>query len=284
MKMIFLKRIFSFKKFNFIFRIWRPQRCTDTLRIRGRAKMTGVKPTLEYPSPVNPIPVTPSTGRIQRLPKTPTSQKSRLKVQTPSIKSFLTPKNSGSPFSNASSKSVMAGSSTGSKILEFSSPVNYGKRGKKRRLMEETEEEKYNSTQSDSIKKSINDLLLNPSSPVKCQFSPNTYRSPSKNFNSVFGCLEPRSPRLIQSPLKRTLLESPLRLAVRRPLENLQSPTANLPNYIKDGTSPLCVSHEKPARKADWLTQLSIEKQKSMPAKPERTKTPKSRKKIGYKS
>lgn len=246
--------------------------------------MTGVKPTVEYPSPANPIPVTPSTGRILRLPKTPNNQKSRVKVQTPSIKSFLTPKNSGSPLSGASPKSAMTGSSTGSKFLEFSSPVNSGKRGKKRRLMEETEEEKYNSTQSDSIKKSINDLLLNPSSPVKCQFSPNTYRSPSKNFNSVVGCLEPRTPRLIQSPLKRSLLESPLRLAVRRPLENLQSPTANLPNYIKDGTSPLCVSHEKPVRKADWLTQLSIEKQKSIPAKPERTKTPKSRKKIGYKS
>ena len=111
-----------------------------------------------------------------------------------------------------------------------------------------------------------------------------SYQSPSKRFNSVRGCLEPRSPRLIMSPLKRPMLESPLRLSTRRPLESLHSPTANLPNYIKDGKSPLLVSHEKPARKADWLTQLSIEKQKSVPAKPERTKTPKSRKKIGYKS
>ena len=243
--------------------------------------MTGVKPSFEPPSPVNLLPNTPSTVRILRQPKTPTSQKSLMKAQTPSIKCFLTPKHSFFPLSGAS---PINSGATGSKCLEFPSPISSEKRGKKRRLMEESEDLTGTTANSEILGKSINDLLLNPQSPVKCQFSPTTYQSPSKRFNSVRGCLEPRSPRLIMSPLKRPMLESPLRLSTRRPLESLHSPTANLPNYIKDGKSPLLVSHEKPARKADWLTQLSIEKQKSVPAKPERTKTPKSRKKIGYKS
>ena len=234
--------------------------------------MTGKpEPELEY-VPAVPLPSTPSTSNLLRHQlRTPKSDRKgsvlRAKL-TPSIKSFLTPKNNLTPGSESSP--------TGAGLS--SSPQSLNKRGKKRRLpmddLGETDTQKQ--ARLESVGRSISELLLNPRSPVKCSFSPSSYRSPAKRAV--------QSPRLLQSPLKHPALDSPLRL--RRPLESLMSPTANLPNYVRDGSSPsqhVC-RHEKPERKTDWLTQLSMEKKKTEPLKPVRSKTPKSKKKIGYKT
>jgi len=93
-------------------------------------------------------------------------------------------------------------------------------------------------------------------------------------------------PRLIASPLKpRPLLlptavarpdasavpfQSPLRLAARQPLEALRSPTANLPNSVRDGREVLPLNARQRTagvgRQVDWLTSYCKQRKKESPA------------------
>lgn len=155
-------------------------------------------------------------------------------------------------------------------------------------------------------------------SPVKCKFSPSNYQSPVKRrvpAENVYGRLSPPV-RVYPSPLKTSVLtsnvtvslfDSPLRSqstlssasntsTARRPLESIASPTANLPNMVRDGNSPrLAVRPEQPVtkRRVDWLTQLGQSKRAQLnqvkndqeeQQSSAKRKTPKSKKKIGYKT
>jgi len=263
-------------------RIWRPSWCTDPLEVRGRASMTGKRPPPVISPVINQPPSTPSRGSTRysslRTPvrdrKLLSSHKSGSKL-TPSIKSFLTPK-------NQTPKESQVMSPLSSSLL----------RGKKRRLIEEEEPAAHSPPSKlaarggvASSSAAISELLKHPASPVKCTFSPATYRSPNKLAPSPRKSLALKSPRFPCSPVRNSLLDSPLRCeADRRPLETL-SPTANLPNLVRDGVSPARHVSERPARRQNWLTAMSIEKKKadSSTSLTSRNKTPKSKKKIGYK-
>merc|ERR1719334_188224 len=156
-------------------------------------------------------------------------------------------------------------------------------------------------------------------SPVKCKFSPSNYQSPVKRrvpAENVSGRLS--SVRVYPSPLKTSVLtsnvtvslfDSPLRSqstlssasstsTARHPLESIASPTANLPNMVRDGNSPrLAVRPEQPVtkRRVDWLTQLGQSKraqlnqvkndqEEQQALASAKRKTPKSKKKIRYKT
>jgi len=251
-------------------RIWRPGQA-DKERVRGIATMTGKRPE---PVKLSPLPSqlsTPSSLLSRAQHRTPSSarrsdRKRNTPLRTPSIKSFMTPKTpGGTPGASTSSLAT--------------TPVSLNRQGVKRRrvLEEDKNDDSRKDARIEAVGLSITKILQN--SPVKHQFSPtkrhcSTLSSPSKRLIS---------PRLF-SPLRRpTPLESPLRAAavVRRPLEIVPSPTANLPNFVRDGISPrLNINQERPPRKPDWLTQHSLEKKKSQATKSPRTKTPKSKKKI----
>ena len=139
--------------------------------------------------------------------------------------------------------------------------------------------------------RSITNLINN--SPSKHNFSPNAAVSPSKRVISarLFSPLRSQPSADASSPPQSettaNLQESPA-AAVRRPLAAMApSPTANLPNYVRDGGGlrrSVVASAEKPARKPDWLTLYSRSLEKK-PAdcdsgKSTRTKAAKSRKKL----
>ena len=143
--------------------------------------------------------------------------------------------------------------------------------------------------------RSITNLINN--SPSKHNFSPNAAVSPSKRVISarLFSPLRSQPSADASSPPQSettaNLQESPA-AAVRRPLAAMApSPTANLPNYVRDGGGlrrSVAASAEKPARKPDWLTLYSRSLEKK-PAdcdsgggggKSTRTKAAKSRKKL----
>ena len=153
------------------------------------------------------------------------------KKQTPSIKTFLTPGNS------------KKGGST---------PINEEKRGLKRRKSIFGDENSPDKSSCRNLSASISSLLSSPSS--KCSFTPETYRSPTKKVVSSPMKSSISTPRRIASPLK---LFSPL-----REIRQLQSPTANLPNLVEDGSSPRTTfKREKVERSgSNWLTAYAKEK------------------------
>ena len=133
------------------------------------------------------------------------------------------------------------------------------------------------------VKDSLTDLINTNTSNVR--ISPTTFMSPSKKASAL-------TPRKYQSPLKNpsSSKKSPTkslfadRDSVRRPLTQIFSPTANLPNSVRDGTSPrhCCrrlhaagVPHSSAAaaltppqtQKSNWLRQLTEEKKKVESAK-----------------
>merc|ERR1719347_677385 len=179
---------------------------------------------------------TPSTNKKHRR-----LDKSSSKVATPSIKTFLTPNRQLTP------------------VAESLTPVNDVKRGVKRRNMDFGDENlphsktpKLNPTCRD-LSNSIAGLLSpNPKSPAKCTFTPESYRSPNKRPPE-------RPPLFLGSPIKSLL--HPLRPPLC-PLPTA-SPTANLPNLVKDGLADkedrksLQPSLKTIKTKQNWLTQLS---------------------------
>ena len=153
------------------------------------------------------------------------------KKQTPSIKTFLTPSNS------------KKGGTT---------PVNEEKRGLKRRKSIFSDENSPDRSSCRNLSASISSLLSSPSS--KCSFTPETYRSPTKKVVSSPMKSSISTPRRIASPLK---LFSPL-----REIKQLQSPTANLPNLVEDGTSPRATFKRGKLERSgsNWLTAYAKEK------------------------
>ena len=151
------------------------------------------------------------------------------KKQTPSIKSFLAAGNS--------------------KKVE-TTPINEEKRGLKRRKSIFNDENSPDSSSCRNLSASISGLLTSPSS--KCTFTAETYRSPTKKVISSPVKRPVSTPRQLGSPLK---LFSPLR-EIRVP----QSPTANLPNLVKDGASPRTAVRREKKTAANWLTVYAKEK------------------------
>ena len=153
------------------------------------------------------------------------------KKQTPSIKSFLTP---------------------GISNKVETTPTNEEKRGLKRRKSIFNDENSADSSSCRNLSASISGLLASPTS--KCSFTPETYRSPTKKVSSSPLKASVSTPRRIASPLK---LFSPL-----REIRMSQSPTANLPNLVEDGTSPRGpFKREKKQRPgSNWLTAYAKEK------------------------
>ena len=211
-------------------RIWRSARCKDDQKIRGRASMTNKK-AAAAPSTI-PLPATPSSLSGLRRHKTPGSKSQ----YTPSIRDFLSP----SLRSPVSSSVAVEGGKRARRNLEDES-TSGGSCSKKPRI----------------LFAGASSLLPKPSSPVKCTFSPTSYRSPSKQT-----CFQ-RSPAkrmampisLQISPVKSPVLASPLRgVLARLPLSTI-SPTANLPNLVRDGVqSPQ--PKLKPVKRENWLTQI----------------------------
>jgi len=240
-------------------RLWRLGRESDTRLVRGEATMTG-KPDI----PVSPVKTMSTPSRPFT---TPTTRGKTPGTVTPSITRFFTPP------------------STAARLT----PVSERSRASKRRLADSLSDIENNTPCSKSARLMETtltamrgeDVLL--SSPVKCTFSPTTYKSPSKS--TVSSEIRNASPRFLGSPLKQNL-ESPLAkcprplLCDRTPLALLQSPTANLPNLVADGTSP----HHRPVRvtphKADWLTTYAKQRKKEVVGK---QTTPKSTGKKGAK-
>ena len=226
--------------------IWRARWEEDENKVRGKVEMLQKQDIKIVHSPYRPMPVTPSTSN--RTPRrglllTPGTGKK----QTPSIKSFLTPKAKLTP------------------VIESPlnvTPTNDVKRGVKRRQTLDFNDENCPKQEpaklarqescSRNLSTSISSLYT---SPAKCEFTAYSYKSPRKLSSSPLK-LPPRSPRRICSPLK---LFSPLR---ELPASQ-SSPTANLPNYIMDGTSPRAVRHSgkaKQSRGTNWLTSYAKEK------------------------
>ena len=211
--------------------IWRaPHTLVDPEEVRFRLEILNKKENVKVINSLNLLPATPS-----RISST-TSSRISSKRKTPSIKSFLTPKNVQSPRPELT-------------------PTNEEKRGLKRRQCSFNDENFPEASQSVSrnLSSSISSLLSSPSS--KCSFTAETYRSPSKKVSCspVKRCHI--TPRRLASPLK---LFSPLR-EIRPP----QSPTANLPNFNIDGRSPRATANRVVKERkvgGNWLTAYAKEK------------------------
>lgn len=259
-------------------RLWRLGRVGDKQLLSGTATMMGKvdRPLLQM-SPVKTELVTPSRRLV-----TPTTggrtPRSGVRNATPSIKSFfLTP----SGGANASCLTPVGD------LSHPATPVSERSRGSKRRLTDSMCDEDSSSRLPDvkaaRLQSSLEQLIeATPlhNSPIKCTFSPSSYRSPIKSSSAVQG-----SPRYLGSPFKQNLdsplakvpFASPLPKDLRPPLTAIQSPTANLPNLIVDGTSPHRPPLSKPrSRQTDWLTNYGKQRKKEGVAKPGKQTTPKS--------
>ena len=143
-------------------------------------------------------------------------------------------------------------------------PTNDIKRGLKRRQTLDFNDENCPSqaaklAKHDSCRNLASSISTLYSSPAKCDFTADSYKSPRKLLACSPLKSNINSPRHISSPLK---LFSPLR-ELQAPLECTQSPTANLPNLIVDGASPRTVRinvKAKDARGTNWLTSYAKEK------------------------
>jgi len=226
--------------------IWRPRWEDDESKISGKVEMLQKQDKKIEHSPFKPLPITPSTSN-----KTP--RRSLLltpgtgKKQTPSIKSFLTPKVKLTPVVESPINVT---------------PTNEVKRGVKRRQTLDfndencPQQEPAKIARHDSCNRNLSTSISSLyTSPAKCEFTAYNYKSPRKLSSSPVK-LPVNSPRRLCSPLK---LFSPLR---ELPSSHC-SPTANLPNYVKDGTSPRTVKHTgvaKHTRGNNWLTNYTKEK------------------------
>lgn len=267
-------------------RIWRPGKAVKD-RVRGSATMTGKRPEPVKLSPVPPQLSTPSSLFRAQQHRTPTTsgggaarrsdRKRDTPLRTPSIRAFMTPKTpGGTPGTTAAAGPSASPLAT--------TPVSLKRQGIKRRRLDEDDEneEARKDARIETVGRSITNIIQN--SPTKHNFSPtkrhlSPMSSPSKRLISA----RLFSPHRHNQPPPPPPLESPAGAAVRRPLQIVPSPTANLPNFVRDGISPRSNhSLERPPRKPDWLTQHSLEKKKSLETKSPRIKTPKSKKKIGY--
>jgi len=218
-------------------------------RIRGKVEMLDKLDKKIEHSPFRAIPMTPSTSNKtprRGLLSTPGTGK---KKQTPSIKSFLTPKSQMTPVVESPAHVT---------------PTNEIKRGLKRRQTLDFNDENFPEqpgkiAKHDSCRNLSSSISTLYTSPVKCDFTADTYKSPRKLLTCSPLKLSANSPRRIGSPLK---LFSPLR-ELRAPLECLRSPTANLPNLVRDGASPKVVrlgTKVKQMRGTNWLTSYAKEK------------------------
>ena len=228
--------------------VWRGRWEQEEEMVRGRVEMLGkVDKKLEH-SPFRPLPLTPSTSNKtprRGLLSTPGTGK---KSQTRSIKSFLTPKAQLTPVAESPANMT---------------PTNEIKRGLKRRQCDFNDENCPEQPPKVARQESCRNLSTSIStlytSPVKCNFTPDSYKSPRKLLVCSPMKTSINSPLRLASPLK---LFSPLR-ELRTPLESLRSPTANLPNLLVDGTSPRAVrslTKTKEAKGTNWLTSYAKEK------------------------
>jgi len=228
--------------------LWRGRWEPEEEMVRGRVEMLGkVDKKLEH-SPFRPLPLTPSTSNKtprRGLLSTPGTGK---KSQTRSIKSFLTPKAQLTPVAESPANMT---------------PTNEIKRGLKRRQCDFNDENNPEKPPKVARQESCRNLSTSIStlytSPVKCNFTPDSYKSPRKHLVCSPLKTSINSPLRLASPLK---LFSPLR-ELRTPLESLRSPTANLPNLLMDGTSPRAVrslTKTKEAKGTNWLTSYAKEK------------------------
>jgi len=256
-------------------RIWRSSRCEDKLEIKGEAHMNQ---NISYLPSVLP-PSTPTSSGLKRVLRTPGSRDSRITPDgrvrrqaltggtTPSIKAFLTPKNSAllTPKRTPTNKTVNT------------SPLSANLNSQKRKLdLGEC------STSSKCIKldtevaDSINQLLQ--TSTTNIRISPTSFKPTVIIPSSVTS-----SPRKFPSPLKNPVSPSPRKCAtmsrspagiesVRRPLESIFSPTANLPNIVRDGRSPRHVCRKNLSQASatsplqqnntNWLLKLGQQRKK----------------------
>jgi len=203
-----------------------------------------VEPKRVY-SPFKPAPMTPSTRTPKRIIATPKLVK---KGQTPSIKTFLTPKAQLTPLMESPVSNI--------------TPTNEGKRGCKRRQTldfndENSPDESSKISKNDSCRNLSSSIASLYTSPAKCEFTANTYKSPRKLI-TCSPLKSMNSPKSLGSPLK---LFSPLR-EMQNPMHYTRSPTANLPNLVLDGTSPRSLTRidkKKNIKKgSDWLTNYTI--------------------------
>ena len=150
--------------------------------------------------------------------------------------------------------------------------MSQARRGLKRRLTDslpEDDGEKSGSLRSPKREKVVSDAsAANLSSSIQSLLRPGpAFTSPRKS---------PATPRLIASPLRQPLptAASPLRLEAlrRQPLEVLRSPTANLPNLVRDGAGALplsrcnlSVGRSGRERQVDWLTSYCKQRKKEAP-------------------
>ena len=179
----------------------------------------------------------------------------------PSIVSYFTPK-TGATAEDAAAAAAAAPTT----------PMSQAKRGLKRRLTDsllEDDGEKSGSLRSPKREKVVSDAsAANLSSSIQSLLRPGpAFTSPRKS---------PATPRLIASPLRQPLptAASPLRLEAlrRQPLEVLRSPTANLPNLVRDGAGALplsrcnlSVGRSGRERQVDWLTSYCKQRKKEAP-------------------
>ena len=180
----------------------------------------------------------------------------------PSIVSYFTPK-TGATAEDAAAAAAAAPTT----------PVSQARRGLKRRLTDslpEDDGEKSGSLLSPKREKVVSDAsAANLSSSIQSLLRPGpAFTSPRKS---------PATPRLIASPLRQPLptAASPLRLEAlrRQPLEVLRSPTANLPNLVRDGAGALplsrcnlSVGRSGRERQVDWLTSYCKQRKKEAPS------------------
>jgi len=220
----------------------------DEEMIRGKVEMLGKVDKKVQHSPFRPLPMTPTTSnRTPRrcLSSTPDTGKKR---PTPSIKSFLTPKAQLTPIAESPANVT---------------PTNEIKRGLKRRQCDFNDENCPDFPAKVARNETCRNLSTSIStlytSPVKCVFTPDSYKSPHKHVTCSPMKNLTSSPLRMVSPLK---LFSPLR-ELRATQECTKSPTANLPNFVVDGRSPRAIKKRTTnrVRGDNWLTSLAKEKQ-----------------------
>jgi len=272
-------------------RLWRLGRAEGREKVSGSATMLG---KVDPPAPVQLSPlksalVTPSRRLV--TPTTAKTPRSGIRNATPSIKSFFQTPNQGGASSSLTPvrEQSQRVKTPVNELIQPATPVSERSRGSKRRLAdslceEEEEEENLPKSKSSRIQNSLEQLIeATPlhNSPVKCTFSPSSYRSPVKSSVQA-------SPRYLGSPFKQNLdsplslgpMASPLPKDLRQPLTQIQSPTANLPNLVEDGTSPHRPPVSKPkSRQTDWLTNYGKQRKKDVVVvKPVKQATPKAKK------
>eukprot|EP00088_Acartia_fossae_P001100 TRINITY_DN10411_c0_g1_i6.p1 TRINITY_DN10411_c0_g1~~TRINITY_DN10411_c0_g1_i6.p1 ORF type:complete len:749 (-),score=123.33 TRINITY_DN10411_c0_g1_i6:329-2575(-) len=291
-------------------RIWRPSyHCEDAeQRVKGWATMTkdSVPALPLYLKGQNTLPSTPTTSGLRRLQQqTPESSTGRSRLftpdsrrrnsansgHTPSIKSFLTPSNNATPSRSNNPNTTPTSTAQNS----TSKTPNISRQNSQKRKLDLDDESMTSSSSANKqpklldadVSKSLADIVNSATNKANnIRISPKTFESPQKKHKVNL------TPRKYASPLKNMAALSPhkstqaaafspvaARDAVRRPLEPIFSPpTANLPNMVRDGTSPrhkcrkrqLLAETESaksaastpPKKGNNWLRQLAEERQK----------------------